>query len=246
MHVRQLPGIEIHRSRFQPDLAGSVLERLSGIHNQIQHDLPEVRRISQDARDARCKLPEEMRPLGDAGLEQLQHLEGQTRNIDGFMNQPVLPRIGKQLFREFTRAFRGGFDLIEKPVNSRSHRPGGAHQLDVARDRLQQIVEIVGHAAGERGQCLELLRLEHARFESLTFFFRLSSIVNPVDYAHQARGPVVDAIVGVSAAGDPAEGAVGELNPQFDREMLAVDDRTHDGGGHLAAILGVNQLQNRS
>jgi hypothetical protein len=104
---------------------------------------------------------------GDRRAEQPRALLGDGADVDLDAARGVVPAEGVDLLDELAGAARGGEGLEE--VGARGGRGGGGQveqgELGEAHDGREEVVEIVGDAAGEGADGLHLLRLAEARLE---------------------------------------------------------------------------------
>ena len=86
-------------------------------------------------------------------------------------------REGEELPRQVTRS-RGGTSDLEYALAVVGRQPGAVdEQLDVAEDRLDHVVEVVGHAARESPHRLHLLCLEELLLETNLVAFSLAAFL---------------------------------------------------------------------
>ncbi len=97
---------------------------------------------------------------GDLGaeqaLEQLVHLADHVGQLDDFGLQRLLPAEGEQLPREAGGAVRVGLDLLDVVVVAVARHVAQQHEIAIADDRGQHVVEVVRHAAGQLPDRLHL------------------------------------------------------------------------------------------
>jgi hypothetical protein len=108
----------------------------------------------------------------------------------------------------------------------------GWRRLCVAEDHAQQIVEVMGDAAGQRAEGFHLLRLAQLRFE-------VAALGDILEGAVYARNAAIAVALQLTMIGDVLGGAVAGDDARFDIEVAAL------GQGEIyllvivVAILGV-------
>ena len=142
---------------------------------------------------------------------------------------PLRPREGEQLLRQLGAAVARQEGIVDPLAEFGMPRMAADH-LDIARDRLEEIVEVVSDAARQLAQRLHLLGLDERR------------IASPVD-----RDVATDRIdrpaFGRDGPGDPDVVAVGPREPCFEAvERLAIADRRQRGRGPRA-VIGVDEIE---
>src|SRR5207248_116387 len=105
------------------------------------------------------------------------------------------------------------------------------------RDDGQQIIEIMGHAARQLADRLQLLRLAIA-------FFELMAIGDVLGNAGDALQFAVAIANEEAAVPDPANGLIGPNDAIFGLEAVALND-LGEVAGHACAILGMNSVDPR-
>ena len=117
-------------------------------------------------------------------------------------------------------------------------------QLDVAEDRLQQVVEVVGDAAGQRADGLHLLRLAQLVFQAAPLGFAPLSLGEVMDDARHAGGRAAVRSVHVAAGrGDPPHLSVGAPDAALDAPFALRGDGLPEAEVDRLAILGQHVLQ---
>ena len=96
-----------------------------------------------------CSWSESSTERGHRGAQQLADIAHQRRAVHGLDDELALARIGEQLASEIGGALAGADDVLEHALDLRVGRDHLEHQAGVAEDACQQVIEIVGHAAGQ-------------------------------------------------------------------------------------------------
>ena len=152
----------VHRLEAGPDrdeATDLVPDGLGGVGHQIHDELLHLRRIRGNVRQPGREVIPHHRLLGDGHCEELGHLQHQAVQIHIDDLQMALPRIGQQLPGQVRGPQRGLLDLVQigqgRALRRELHRP----QIRVAQDGGEQVVEVVGDAAGQDAETLQLLGL---------------------------------------------------------------------------------------
>ena len=98
-------------------------------------------------------------------MQQLLELPDERVDVDDLRLQHLPPAEGQQLPRERGRALARRPDLLQVLPERILLRHVVQHQVAVAEDRREEIVEVVSDAAGERADRLHLLHLAEVLFQ---------------------------------------------------------------------------------
>ena len=115
-------------------------------------------------------------------------------------------------------------------------------EREVAANRRQQVVEIVGDAAGERAHRLHLLRLPQLRLEPVPRLFGLPPLGDVDAGADVAGEPAMRVEAGHGVRRHPAELAVGALQAIVHLERSLRLERGLMPRQHHQALVGVDAL----
>ena len=164
--------------------AAALRHGVARVHAEVEQHLVQLRGIAQH----RPKVGRKIRLDVDVARESLRHDLGQLADEMLELEQHALAfhaaRKGEHLLDDARAAFRAALDdvqhlqrvlVLEFPAQD-----AAGHQ-----DRRQDIVQVVGNAAGQRADALEALRAEELRLELL----RLGHI--GIDHQHGFRLAVV-------------------------------------------------------
>ncbi len=146
-----------------------VIHRFGGVDDQVQYDLPDMRRIGLDERQRSRTVVDQRAVARDRGAQQIHHLLHQRIELDVFGDDAAAARVGEHLRHQIRGALRAEDDGIGRlalvGIRCREDR----QQVGVAENAGQQVVEIVRDAAGEHHQALALLLFLHAAIERVAF-----------------------------------------------------------------------------
>ena len=143
-----------------PTPSGSLAEhRVAGVDGEVDDHLLELARIGADRAEVAAMLDLELDPLAEQPLEQVRDLGDDVGQLEHLRAQRLLAREGEQLAGQAGGAVRVGADLLDVVIVAVARRVAHQHQVASAEDRGQDVVEIVGDAAGELADRLHLGRL---------------------------------------------------------------------------------------
>ena len=168
-HVRAAHGL-----RRGHDLQGgldhetaAVGHRVAGVDGQVHQHLLDLAGIGLDRARFADGADVELEILADQAPQHAIHLADDRVQIDDARLDDLAPREEQQLAGEGGGALAGALDLLEcRPVRMVG-RDLAENDVGVALDDGQQVVEVVGDAAGEAADRLHLLRLQELLFELL-------------------------------------------------------------------------------
>jgi len=149
--------------------------------------------------------------------------------------QHLVPAERKQLPGQGGRALRRLDDLPDIPPLVIGTAGVGRETFRVPEDDGQQVVEIVGHAAGELPDGVHLLRLTQFPFERLAF--------GDIDRDGEQTIPApVPRPADLMAHVQPMDAPVGPENPELRRTINAGRHRRLARHSERFAVVGVDQL----
>jgi len=97
--------------------------------------------------------------LGDRGAEEPRRVAHELGEVDGLDDEATLAGVREQLAGQLRGASAGGLDLLQHGVGGRALGEPFERQRRVAEDPHEEVVEVVGDAAGQDAQALEPLGL---------------------------------------------------------------------------------------
>ena len=163
----------LRRQHRADDLGGARLDRqhaaarhrVAGVDREVHHDLLDLAGVGLDPSGIRGERDLEEHVLADQAPQQPfdpgQHLV----RIEDLDLQHLLAADGEELPRQRRRALAGVADAAPVVVALAVRARLLQRQVGGAVDDRQQVVEVVGDAAGEAAQALHLLRLEELRLQ---------------------------------------------------------------------------------
>ena len=103
--------------------------------------------------------------LAEQPLQQVRHFRDHVGQLEHLRAQRLLAREGEQLAGQAGGAVRVGLDLLDVVIVAVARRVAHQHQVAMADDRGQDVVEVVRDAAGELADRLHLGRLRDLPLE---------------------------------------------------------------------------------
>jgi hypothetical protein len=149
-----------------------VRQGVAGREGEVDDHLLDVDRVGEDARRGGSGAHLEVDVLAEQPPQHPAHLREHGAEVDRPRREELLAREGEELLAEQGGAVRGGEDLLEVA----SQRVGAVDpeqpQLGVARDRGEDVVEVVCDAAGQPPDGLQFLGLQKAVLEALVLLLQ--------------------------------------------------------------------------
>jgi hypothetical protein len=105
--------------------------------------------------------------LAERAAQQLEHARDQPVEHQRFRLQRLQPGEGQETPRQVGAAHDRGQRFAHQLLHLRHSLRQQPHQLEIAEDDAEQVVEIMRHAAGEVADGLHLLRLHQPRLDAL-------------------------------------------------------------------------------
>ena len=115
--------------------------------------------IGADRAEVAAVLDDQLDRLAEQALQQVRHLRDDVGKLQHLRAQRLLAREGEQLAGQAGGAVRVRLDLLDVVIVAVARRVPHQHQVAMADDRGQDVVEIVRDAAGELADRLHLGRL---------------------------------------------------------------------------------------
>ena len=129
-------------------------------------------------------LQGELHRLAEQALEQMRHFADHVGQLQHLRAQRLLARESEQLAGQASGAVGVGFDLLDIVIIAVAGRVAHHHQVAMADDRGQDIVEIMRHAAGQLAD-----RLHFGRLRNLALQFGFLAIVLEQDQHRRIAQP---------------------------------------------------------
>ena len=137
----------------------AVRHRVAGVDREVHQDLLNLPRVRLDVGDVVAGAEDDVDVLADQPAQQRLDLAEAGPRIEHPRLEDLAAAEREQLPGQRGGAIRRETDLVEMPGLDAPRRQHLREQLAVALDRRQQVVEVVGDAAGELADGLHLLRL---------------------------------------------------------------------------------------
>ena len=174
--------VELHVAGLDGELA-AFRHRVSCVERQVQDDLFELPRIGAHVFERRVQRRHQRDVFADQALQERLSSRHHLIEIEHLRLQDLLAAEGQQLLREQRGAFAGPPHLLDVATR----RVGGLeiveHEVAVAEDGGQQVVEVVRHPAGQAAHRLHFARLLQLLFEGATRLLHLRAHLQVVDQA---------------------------------------------------------------
>ena len=146
------------------DLTGPTRECFARVAEQIHDDLAQLRRIG-----ANCELRRNIERDAHLGRERWRRdahqLLGDSSELDARRAGATATRVREQLIGELGGAQAGDLDVLDGIAPRLAAGNLAQREVRVAEHGDEQIVEVVGEAAGEQSEALGALRIDDAALE---------------------------------------------------------------------------------
>ncbi|MNK35509.1 hypothetical protein D3C87_540380 [compost metagenome] len=161
-HVRMLAGVggvecDVAQGKSQPP---ALVHRIARIDGHVQQHVFHLVRVDQGMPQAVADEGLLGNRLAQRAADQLMHAAQQAAQVRHKRFQRLAPRKGQQLRRQLGAPLDGRGGRIEAPGRLRIVGHRQFQQLQIAGNDLQDVIEIVGHAARQLADRFELLRLQ--------------------------------------------------------------------------------------
>ena len=127
----------------------SVGHGVAGVDREVDDDLLELAGIGADRAEVAAVLDDQLDGLAEQPLQQMRHLGDHVGKLEHLRAQRLLAREGEQLAGQAGGAVRVRLDLLDVVIVAVARRVAHQHQVAMADDRGQDVVEVVRDAAGE-------------------------------------------------------------------------------------------------
>src|SRR4029079_17095480 len=132
---------------------------VSRVHREVDDDLLELPGVGANGTEVAAVLDDQLDGFAQKALQQMGHLRHNVGKLEHLRAQGLLPREGKKLSSKARSAVRIRLDLLDVVIVDVPRRVPHQHQVAVANDRGQNVVEVVGDASSELPDDLHLRRL---------------------------------------------------------------------------------------
>ena len=160
-----------------------TLHRVAGVDRQVQHRVLELRRIDvgvpQPARDHGF----EFHRLADRAPQHVFEPQHELAGMDDARLERLAPAEGEQVLGQLGAAVDGIAGIRQALVDGGVTGQALADQMQIARDDLQQVVEVVCDAARQLADGFHLLRLAQRIFHLQAVASLLAQGVGGLDRA---------------------------------------------------------------
>ena len=146
---------EVRRRHFE---RAAIRHGIAGVDGEVEQHLLDLAGIDLDAPQIGRQRADELDVLADDAPEHVLERQHRHVEVEHLRHQHLTAAEGQQLARQRGGAIGGALDALQQPPPRRMVQAFGAERLGVAADHLQQVVEVVGHAAGQPAERADLLR----------------------------------------------------------------------------------------
>ena len=148
--------VELGIGRLDRELT-AVRHRVPGIHREIQDHLVELGRVDAHLADTGRGTDAEVDPFAEQAPKHRGDRKDRRARVENARREDLSAREGEQLTRELGGPIRRGDDLVEvRSIVDQIGRQMVAHELGVAADGRQHVVEVMGNATGQLADGLHL------------------------------------------------------------------------------------------
>ena len=176
VRVREIAAVRTHEAGGEGDDAAAVADGLGGVDDEVHHDLPELRGVGQDGRQAGAEIELQHGLLADGDLQEVRGVLHEQGEVEGLDNEAALAGVGEHLAAEVGGAEGGLFNLLERMLDGRTRREVHAREACVAQDAGEEIIEVVRDAPCKHAQALELLRLLQLQLHPLALLLHVGAL----------------------------------------------------------------------
>jgi hypothetical protein len=150
-----------------PAAVSLALHRIASVDREVDDDLLELARIGSNGAEATAMLDLELHRLAEQALQQGGDLGDDVGQLENLRPEGLLAREGKQLPGQSGRPVRVRADLLDVVIIAVARRVPHQHQVAMADDRGEDVVEIVSDSAGQLADGLHLRRLRDLALEPI-------------------------------------------------------------------------------
>ena len=146
---------------------------VTGVDGEVQQGIFQLSTVNPGAKSRYLKFKRQRDALPDAVFDEISEILDERVDFDNAGRKHLPPGKGQQALRQGCAAFGGRQCAVGKAPPRIGKMLVLFKQVEVAGNGGQQVVEIVGNAAGELSQhfhflCLPQLRLDHAALGQIT------------------------------------------------------------------------------
>ncbi len=174
-------GVGVLKAGGDVDVARAVADGVGGVDDEVHQDLLHLGGVGADGGKRFREAEAEAGFFADGELEEGGGVFDQGAKVDAFEDEAALAGVGEHLFAEVGGAEGGGFGLVELAVGVGALFEGHAGEGEVAEDAGEEVVEVVGDAAGEDAEAFEFLGFLEAAFKFATFLFSALALGGVLD-----------------------------------------------------------------
>lgn len=189
--------------------------RVLGVEGEVDDRRFELPGIGEGGPEAALQLGRDLDILAQGAPQELAHAEDQRVAVDLDRMQRLAAAEGEKALRQFGAALAGRQDRIDQALEIGPRLQRFREDVAIADDDGQQIVEVMGDAAGELADRLHLLRLDQ-------LFLRPLALGQVVDDADEDRFAVLPRLADREVHGKGRTVAAQALDLAADADDLAL------------------------
>ena len=147
--------------------AAPLRHGIARIHREVEQRILELAAVDHGDQPAVRQSGVDRHILAQDPAQQRNEVAHQLVEVHGHGPQRLQPGKGQQPLRQLAAAQHGLLRMIEKLDSRLAGRQGLAQKLEIPMGHRQQIVEVMGNAAGQLADGLDLERLAQLRLEAV-------------------------------------------------------------------------------
>ena len=175
--VRDIARGQFHLNKLDTKTPPLFLHGMVGIGGEIHYHLVNLGRVGVDCPAQGINLFIDFNGCRQRSMQKCQALLYQTLHMQGNRLLPGLPAEGQNLVDQFRCPLAGLADFRNPRVLAALRRGVLKQQIRIAQDRIEHVVKIMGHAAGQGADGLHLLGLEQLGSPFFDLLFKVALVL---------------------------------------------------------------------
>ena len=135
-----------------------------GVQQQVHDDLVDLRGVGLDGGYGGFEFEVQADVAGKGGAHNAADLQDGGRDTDGVQDKPAFTGVGQELARQIG----GPFARLHQALQEGTQRAGGRRKVEaeagVSHNAGEEIIEVMGDAAGQYSEAFQLLRFTKLLF----------------------------------------------------------------------------------
>ena len=166
----------------------AVRHRVAGVHDQVHQHLLELPRVGLDRRARGAGLGQQIDVLADQPPQHGADAANHGVEVEDLRLEDLLAPEGEELARQVLGAAGRPLDELHVATEARFVADLLPQQDGAPGDHRQEVVEVVGHAAGQLADRLHLLRLREPLLRQRDLLVRAAELLVQPGVLHRGRG----------------------------------------------------------